>query len=269
MKKNLLRILFTLSGNKFAQNLLEKVFTLVRILLGIGSGSFPSDSGEQKIFDVLIKLHPIKDETLTIFDVGANEGQFLQILLNKLENENYRIYAFEPTTAAFQELSNTFFSSDQIFLENLGLDNITHRSKIFYDFPKSLRASKYQRDLKHLGVDFSLSEDVNYVTLDDYCETNQITNIDLLKIDVEGNEYNVLKGSEEMLSRNAVHLIAFEFSRAHIDSRTYFKDIYYFLKEHKMKFLYRVMPNGYLKPIEKYDEKLEMFFPTNYLALMQ
>jgi len=269
MKKTILNILFILSGNRFSQNVLEKAFTLIRLMLGIGSGSLPSGSGESKIFDVLIKMTEKWNEPIIIFDIGANEGQFLRLVQEKLKSFNYQVYAFEPTNASFQELRERFSGFDCISLEKLGLDDINHSSKIFYDSPKSVRASKYQRDLRHLGVEFSLSEEVSYVTLDDYCEVNHIKTIDLLKIDVEGNEFNVLKGGEKLLSRNAVRLISFEFSRAHIDSKTFFKDIYYFLSEHGMKSLYRVLSYGYLKPIEEYDEKNEMFFPTNYLAVMR
>ena len=39
------------------------------------------------------------------------------------------------------------------------------------------------------------------MTLDEYCDTNKVAKIDLIKIDVDGNEYDVLKGAEETLKR--------------------------------------------------------------------
>ena len=269
MKKIVVNFLIILTANSIGQFILDKISKLMLMLQGYGSGSFPSESGEEKVFQILLEKRKGLHEPIIIFDVGANEGQYLQLVLDHITNKDFLIYSFEPAFASFEGLSRKFHDMKNIKLENVGLDNFDHRSKIYYESPKSLRASKFQRDLRHLGVEFSNSEEVDFITLDHYCASKVIDKIDLLKIDVEGNEFNVLKGAEVLLSHNAIRLITFEFGRAHVDSRTYFKDIYYFLKDHKMKILYRIFPNGYLKRIEAYDEKHEVFFPTNYLAIMR
>lgn len=269
LKKFFLRILFTISGNKLAQAWLEKVFYITRILLGMGSGSFPSESGEKAIFDYLKNDWEDKNGAITIFDVGANKGQFLELILKKIKGIDFTVYCFEPVESIFEELKNKFWGSKGVIFEQIGFDNVSHESEIYYDYSGSLRASKFKRDLRHLGVDFNYSEIVKYLTLDQYCSEQNIENIDLLKIDVEGNELNVLKGAKDLLKKKAIKSITFEFGRAQIDSNTFFKDYYYFLIGFGLKNLFRILPNGYLKPISEYNEKNEVFFTTNYLAIMR
>lgn len=269
MKRLILKFLIYLTGNRYGQLIVEKMFILTTFLLGIGTGSFPAESGEKSIFDFLLKVRDQNnDDPYIIFDVGANIGQFLELALTNLEGKKLEIYAFEPAREAYQALKKKHQTKSFIRLENLGLDNKSHRAKIYYEQPRSLRASKYQRDLRHLDVEFNQSEPVNFITLDEYCVTNQVKKIDLLKIDVEGNELNVLKGGIRMLEEKKISLITFEFGRSQIDSRVFFKDVYYFLCSYKMEKLFRILANGYLKPIDEYDESCEIFFPANYLAIM-
>lgn len=269
MKAFIINILIKLSGNKFAQTWLERFNHLNRMLLGYGSGSFPELSGEKVVFDLLVGARANGEQQIIVFDVGANTGQYLQLVLDNLSGEQKQVFCFEPVSKPFNELYDSFHQNSVTHLENIGFDNSDHKSEIFYDAPGSLRASKYQRNLEHLGVSFSLSETVNFTTIDAYCKDHKITYIDLLKIDVEGNELNVLRGAEGLLAGRNIRFITFEFSRAHVDSKTFFKDIYLFLKKFGLLNLYRIHPTGYLIKIEKYDEKYEMFFPTNYLAVME
>jgi FkbM family methyltransferase len=238
------------------------------MLLGQGSGAFPNSSGEKKIFKYLLGEIKEINGSYLIMDVGANEGQFLEITLQEMTNNNFSVICFEPVAKAYEILEQKFGNSDNIILEKIGLDNFVHTSEIFYDQPGSLRASKYLRDLRHLGITFLASEIVRFTTLDKYCAVRKINQIDLLKIDVEGNELNILKGAKRLLEKRAIKLITFEFGRAQIDSGTFFKDIYYFLSDFGMKKLFRILPNGYLKPILKYDEQNEIYFTTNYLVMM-
>lgn len=268
IKKIIIEVLIVLSGNSIAQELLEKLFILIRLLLGIGSGSYPAESGEKRVIKELMNIQNNTSERVTIFDVGANKGQFLQVILDNLETEEFNIFSFEPTKEAYQQLFNKYKNIEGVHLENIGIDEFNHQSEIYYDEPLSLRASKFKRDLSHLGVEFSKSEMVNYLSIDNYCNIHDIKHIDLLKIDVEGNELCVLKGCKRLLELHNISIITFEFGRAQIDSRTFFKDIYHYLKKYGMTRLYRILNNGFLKPIDKYDESNEMFFPTNYVAFM-
>ena len=49
-------------------------------------------------------------------------------------------------------------------------------------------------------------------TLDNFCLEKKINNIDVLKIDTEGNELNVLKGAKKLLEQNKINIIYTEIS---------------------------------------------------------
>ena len=47
-------------------------------------------------------------------------------------------------------------------------------------------------------------------SIDSFCEENKINYIDLLKVDAEGNEKNILLGSEKFLKNGKIHAIYVE-----------------------------------------------------------
>jgi FkbM family methyltransferase len=70
----------------------------------------------------------------------------------------------------------------------------------------------YGIDVKPLAV-----EDVPAATLDLYCEQSGVAEIDLLKVDVEGAEFQVLVGARRMLDEQRVRCVTFEFGQTTFD----------------------------------------------------
>ncbi len=60
-------------------------------------------------------------------------------------------------------------------------------------------------------------ENVEAITLDTCCERHNIAAIDLLKIDVEGAEYQVLRGAQRMLASQKIRCLTFEFGQTTFD----------------------------------------------------
>jgi hypothetical protein len=103
-------------------------------------------------------------------------------------------------------------------------------------------------------------------TLDGYCLEKGIARIHLLRLDVEGHELDVLAGSSNMLHKDAIDMVMFEFGGCNIDSRSYFQDFYYFFEKVKMQ-IYSIAPSGYLYPISSYRKIFEQFRTTKFIAL--
>jgi len=54
--------------------------------------------------------------------------------------------------------------------------------------------------------------EIEFTTADSFCSGNNITRIDLLKIDTEGHDLDVIKGAEHMLRTSAVGIVIAECS---------------------------------------------------------
>ena len=199
-----------------------------------------------------------------VFDVGANQGQYSNLVLSIMPGAS--VYSFEPSSSTFAILLKNIGQHENVHLFNYGLGNTAGRTILYSDIVGSGLASVYPRNLEHFGKRLERKEEVVLTTLDEFCFEHSISAIDFLKLDVEGNEYDVLLGAKRMIDSASIACIQFEFGGCNIDSRTYFQNFFYLLnpKYH----LFRLLPSALL-PVQSYREEEEVFMTTNYLALLR
>lgn len=225
--------------------------------LGRGGGGGTTTEEVHFIFGF---LRPLQDHAYVVFDVGANVGEYTDTWISS--DESVQVVAFEPSVTAFAELQKRFFSEPRVNLQNLACSSVAGRTTLFSDSPGSGLASLSKRRLEHFGTTFTYQEEVQTVSLDDWCVEND-TYPDVLKLDVEGHELEILRGATECLKHCQV--VQFEFGGCNIDSRTFFQDFWYFFRDLGFN-LFRMSPKG-LIPITQYSEFDEVFSATNYLAV--
>ncbi|MEH2054069.1 FkbM family methyltransferase [Nostoc sp.] len=144
-----------------------------------------------------------------IFDVGANIGLFA-LFVSQL-NKQVNIFAFEPIKPIFDVLqaNANLHSLSNITLFNYGLSSENNSAKSFTFYP-NMAGNSTTKPLEKLEqrevMNAVLNKDmVDYLfqgeevrgeirTLSSVINELDIKSIDLLKIDVEGEEYEVLKG---------------------------------------------------------------------------
>lgn len=253
-------------------NLIVKIFGITRFQkfmealhnisikgMNYGSSDFNSNGELNIIYHIREKLNG--SEPLTLFDVGANEGHYTNILAKLFKNRI--IYSFEPQKKTFEKFLLNTSSINNIMSNNFGFSD-TETSKLLYsNKEKSGFSSLYNRELSHLGISMNINEEIKLSTIDVYCRNNNISRIHFLKLDIEGHELKVLKGAKQMINSGKIDFIQFEMGGCNIDSKTYFRDFYYLLKD---KFrIYRILKNGLIE-IPKYKETNEIFITVNYLA---
>jgi FkbM family methyltransferase len=206
--------------------------------------------------------HVARKDISVFFDVGANVGKYTNIIREALGDEVV-IYSFEPSKQSYKKLLQNTEGYSGLHRFNFGFGKESSVLTLYSDSEASGLASLYKRNLQHFDIEMNRMEEVEIRTIDDFCFTAGIQRITFLKMDVEGNELNVLLGAKKMLDAGSIDFIQFEFGGCNIDSRTYFQDFYYLLKDRYT--IYRIVKDGFFE-IKKYNEIYECFITTNFFA---
>jgi len=247
-----------------AQRRLQPAYRLLLRLalagLNIGIDGGPARSGERAALRAVL---PDANRQYRVLDVGANVGNYAAEVLN-ITNRNARIDCFEPSAAAYAQLTTRFAGVPNVTTHHFGIGDKEASIPLYSDAPGSPLSSTFPRQLGYIGVSMERQETVRLRRLDMVCAELGIDGIDLLKLDVEGAELSALLGAGELLESGAIRTIQFEFGGCNIDSRTFFRDFWELLiPKYRM---FRIVYDG-LAPINRYAEQLEQFVTTNYVAV--
>lgn len=169
--------------------------------------------------DIILIKSIIGEKDLVIFDVGAHKGETLENF-NKYFN-NSIIYSFEPFENSFNILSKKALEIVNSKVYNFGFSNF-NGTEILNSYMDSdnPNISAINSTLKIQKGDFipnySISQEVecNFMKLDTFFNDNDIDSIDLLKIDVQGSEYNVIEGAKNLFMSKKIKCICIEIAIA-------------------------------------------------------
>lgn len=244
----------SLAGKKKYQRLFEDLYKFSLQGMNIGGGTAPETSGEKHAIDYISRQLKAADN-LVIFDVGANVGDYTILLQNVLKDRAH-IFCFEPSKKTHEKLLSNTKHLNNIKQYNFGFGNDDAVHTLFSNADESGLASLYKRKLDHFNLTMDKTEEIEIKTIDGFCMQNNIPHIHFLKLDVEGNEMKILEGAKNMIASGNIDYIQFEFGGCNIDSRTYFQDFYYALKDRYN--IYRIVKDGLYKltGIKKYTRRL-------------
>ena len=190
---------------------------------------FSSVSNEKKLLKNIFD-----NKKIFYVDIGTNEGNYVGFLSNILNMR--RIVTFEPIKKLNEKIRERY--------SNLKIDNFNYAlsnkkgTRTFYQYNISSQSSFYEQNnlfksLKKLNKKIKIKT----IKFDDFFNKNQV--IDFCKIDVQGEEMNVLKGMKKNLNNKKIKLIKVELSfiERYQDVKPNFYDIIGFLNKYKYKLI--------------------------------
>lgn len=196
----------------------------------------------------------IAEESSVIFDVGANIGYYT---VQFSEISDGEIYAFEPMNYQHETLQ-----------KNLELNSLTniHPVKKIVSNTNSL-ARIYFSGMENTAASSLVNktdqyEEIQCITLDDFCKDNDIEEIDLIKIDVEGYELKALKGLQNMLKSQKISHLFIEIVEKHLNNAgTSAKEICDYLESHNYKAF--SVKSGELQPYQPGSDESLVYFAAS------
>tara|TARA_R110002073_G_scaffold313380_3_gene485341 strand:- start:47451 stop:48251 length:801 start_codon:yes stop_codon:yes gene_type:complete len=211
-------------------------------------------NGELAVLEKLSNLN-----SLVILDGGANTGHY-SLLANKL-NPKTQIYSFEPVASTYKKLKENIHLYYNISPIQKGLYK-ENCSKEINIFPSDTHASLY--DIQGLSYKSIRKEEITLVKGDDFMREAKIPQVDLLKLDMEGAEYNAIMGFEDHIKNGKIKVIQFEYGYINITTKHLLKDFYTYF-ENKGYIIGKVFPKNV--EFREYQFKYEDFLGPNFIAV--
>lgn len=177
-------------------------------------------------FDIVYKHYPfgrhwifdlkrtLKFEAKLIIDAGANIGSVSKDL-------NYwfpfaDIFAFEPVKNTFNLLVDNTNKISKIYPEQLALGASNEKLELSLNPENTINSIKV-KDLNHsLGT-----EKIQVIRLDEFITQKELGTVDILKIDVEGFEFEVLEGCGKL----DINCILLEVGYEREPTKVHFSDV--------------------------------------------
>ncbi len=154
------------------------------------------DAQTKRIMNIVLEKHS------TFVDVGCHKGEVLAKAIKIAYEGNH--FAYEPISSEFEKVKIKFGSLCNV--KNLAIGNSTGKTTFNYVTSNpaysGIKKRAYPKDEQIIEIDVPID------TLD-----NQLLNeerVDLIKIDVEGGEFDVFKGCVQIL-RKFHPVVVFEF----------------------------------------------------------
>ena len=226
--------------------------------MNYGGGQMVDESGEQEaLLRVMADRPPSKP--FLLFDVGANQGSYLQFALELL-GQNAHVFSFEPQPYNIGILQQRFGHDARVTLLPMALGSSVSKATMFFQFEGDPTASL------HGSGAGAFSRTVPVTTVQQVCRDRGINQIDMLKIDAEGHEMEVLLGARSMLEAGKIGAVQFEFGETFVQTPYHFRDLYSLLAPHYR--IYRILRHG-LVELPRYSYDLEVYKLANFLCLRQ
>lgn len=216
--------------SKLYKRLMTSMYSIMRNTCGEGESPCPITSlvinhkTPDHYYDYLLKH--INKNKINLVDIGAHRGAFVKMIEARIGIVDAILV--EPIPVCFEYLTAEF--GDRYTVLNNLITDISTENVLFhiYDFAETSSVLAI-KDIEELaGVETGSKSDITLgsITLDDLYTSHLVdTQIDLLKIDVQGAEHLVLAGAEQTLKHTSFVWVEVSFKQLY-DNSVLFNDVY-------------------------------------------
>ena len=175
---------------------------------------------EPKIMEILKA-----EKKLVIFDVGCFRGVFTNNILKLIGKKKFKFFLFDINKNTKEYISNLLLSKN-INYNEIALSNKNGTAKYnynsFFESSGSSLSPLYRDDTKWVSsrkfilkilqqnTNDYMEYNVPTLTLDTFVKRKKIKSIDILKVDIDGFEYEFLQGAKKTIKKNKVKVILIE-----------------------------------------------------------
>ncbi len=230
-----------------------------------------AENGETYVQACVLRGTDRTASALTVFDIGANRGDWTRALLAQLPEARLastRLFACEPIPATRTKLEEALAGMDGgnvVEVLPLAMSDRCGSAEMLV-----MNESGRTNTLEFDGAMGSQARDrvsVETVTLDSFCSSRGIARIDLVKCDAEGHDVRVMEGAMPLLESERIDVFQFEYNFRWIYGRSFLKDVFDLVGALPYR-LARIRPR-HIEVLDAWHPELERFFEGNYVLVRE
>ncbi len=208
--------------------------------LGYG---IPEQDGELFLYEHL------KENINVLIDAGSKYDTYF------LSDSKIDYHLFEPDSINYNILKENLKHIDKNITRNVNINNLglgsKKEKKYFYDYDGGNGTfCPPNSELTPSDISYDV------IRLDDYAKENKIEHVDFIKIDVEGYEFEVLKGAGDLLHKT--NYVQFEYANTFQRAGITLKEVCQHLHKFGLVNFYVVCTNGLIKLDSYHDHYMMM-----------
>lgn len=157
--------------------------------------------------DATLRLDYPLNSTSVVVDAGGYKGEWT----SKIKKQyNCSIHILEPLKSFHEQIVNLFKEDERIVPHCLALSNKSENTEI-----------SIGNDSSSVFIKGDRMEQIQSIDVKEFFETNQLEVVDLMKINIEGGEYDLMERLIELGLHKQIHIFQIQYHRfiEHCDVR--------------------------------------------------
>jgi FkbM family methyltransferase len=224
----------------------------------------PEVNGEYALIRAVCRSLRGSETGHVCFDVGANLGDWSAELLSAMDDTELLVYPFEPAPAQYAHISSrlkTEIAAGRVIPQKLALAAEPGTTSFLVTGDDSGNNAIATKDAVVSGQSIVVELD----TVDNFCARHALGSVTFIKVDTEGNDYNVIAGASQMLTTGSIGVLQFEYNWRWVAFGHMLREVFQAI-EGQGYAVAQITQEG-LEVHAHWHPELERFFETNFALI--